>query len=192
MSVLAIYNCFHPVLNKPTKFIDEIDDKIVALANNMLETLRNTGNGIGLAANQVGESQSLIVIDLSASKEYKNEKPIIMINPIISDSSEELVEYEEGCLSIPDFYEKILRPSEVQVQYYDLKGKEYNVNADAILARVMQHEIDHLNGILFYQRLSPLKRNLTKNKLNKIKNGIVLPDYPYVLADGKLAIQPAS
>ncbi|HRS01378.1 MAG TPA: peptide deformylase [Bacteroidota bacterium] len=192
MAVLPIYNCFHPILSKPTKFIDEIDDKIIDLADNMLETLHKTGNGIGLAANQVGESRSLIVIDLSAAKEYKNEKPIIMVNPIIDSFSDDLVEFEEGCLSVPDFYEKILRPEAIQVVYYDLKGKEYNKNIDGLLARVMQHEIDHLNGILFYQRLSLLKRNMTKNKLNKIKNGIILPDYPYVLPDGKLVGQESN
>lgn len=191
MAVLPIYNSFHPVLNKPTKFIDEIDDDIIALANNMLETLHNTGNGIGLAANQVGISKSLIIIDLSASKEFKNKKPIVMINPTIASFSEELVESEEGCLSVPDFYEKIMRPSAIQVIYYDLKGKEFNLGVDSLLARVMQHEIDHLNGILFYQRMNPLKRNLNKNKLNKIKNGIILPDYPFVLPDGKLVMQPA-
>ncbi|MCE5305284.1 peptide deformylase [bacterium] len=192
MAVLNIYNSFHPILNKPTKYIDEIDDQIINLANNMLETLHNTGNGIGLAANQVGESKSLIVIDLSEAKDYKGAKPIVMINPSIESFSDEMIEYEEGCLSIPDFYENLMRPAAIQVQYYDLKGKEYNISTDALLARVMQHEIDHLNGILFYQRLSKLKLTLAKNKLNKIKNGTTLPNYPFVLPNGQLVVQTVS
>jgi peptide deformylase len=109
-----------------------------------------------------------------------------MINPEIVEFSDEKVIEQEGCLSVPDFYEEVERPVNILVKYLDLQEKEHIDEVTGYLARVMQHEIDHLNGILFYQRLSPLKKTLSKNKLNKIKKGIILPDYPFVLPDGTL------
>ncbi|MGB9701095.1 MAG: peptide deformylase [Candidatus Kapaibacteriota bacterium] len=186
MAIKPIYNCFHPVLNKPTTKVENIDFSVKQIANDLIDTLKKISNGVGLAANQIGATQSVLYIDISIVDEFKNVKPIIMINPEIIKFSEEKVIDQEGCLSIPDFYEEVERPDNILVKYYDLQEKEHIEEVSGYLSRVMQHEIDHLNGILFYQRLSPLKKTLSKNKLNKIKKGIILPDYPFVLPDGTL------
>jgi peptide deformylase len=184
--VIPIYSCFHPVLKKKTLPVNEINDDIKKLVDNMFETMYKA-DGIGLAANQVGVARSLIIIDINASKEkLKNEPPITMINPVIEQFSDVEVEYEEGCLSVPKFYEKVIRPEIIQVRYFDLDMKEHKVEASNLLARVMQHEIDHLNGIIFTERLSPINRTLAKSKLRKIQKGQTVPDYPFIDSDGKL------
>jgi peptide deformylase len=153
----------------------------------MFETMY-IANGIGLAANQVGVSKSLIVIDVnSGNKEKKYDiPPIALINPTILEFSEELFEYEEGCLSVPQFYEYVIRPKLIQVHYYDLNGNEQSIDADEMLARVIQHEFDHLNGILFFERLTAIKRTLAKSKLRKIQKGQIKTDYPMISQDGIL------
>ena len=184
--VIPIYSCFHPVLRKKTSEVTEVNDDLKKLVENMFETMYKA-DGIGLAANQVGQDKSLIVIDINASKEkHKNEPPITMINPVIELYSENDVEYEEGCLSIPKFYEKVMRPEIIQIKYFDLDMKEHKVETNNLLSRVMQHEVDHLNGIIFTERLSALNRTLAKSKLKKIQKGQVVPDYPYIDSNGKL------
>ncbi len=186
MAVRPIYNSFHPILNKPTNFIDNIDGKIFQIGMDLQDTLKAISNGVGLAGNQIGIDKSIILIDVTQVEEYKNAQPIIMINPEILEFSDDLTDYQEGCLSVPDLYEDVKRPSQIKVKYYDFNQKEIIKDLDGFLARVVQHEVDHLNGILFYQRFSPLKKTLNKNKLNKIKNGKLLPEYQFVLPDGKL------
>lgn len=166
--------------------MEEIDDSLIQLSADMFETM-HIAEGIGLAANQVGVSKSLLVIDISYFHKKTNYKPLLMINPEITAYSEEESEYEEGCLSVPTLHEIVVRPKEIEVKFQDINLNEYKMGADDILARVMQHEIDHLNGILFFERLTPLRKTLSKNKLKKIKKGIILPDYPMVLPDGRLA-----
>ena len=184
--VIPIYSCFHPILKKHTTPVLEISDDLKKLVENMFETMYKA-DGIGLAANQVGVDKSLIVIDINASKEkHRNEPPITMINPVIEKFSDEEVEYEEGCLSIPKFYEKVMRPEIIQIHYYDLDMKEHIVEAGNLLSRVMQHEYDHLNGIIFTERLSPINRTLSKSKLKKIQKGQIVPDYPFINSDGIL------
>ncbi len=184
MAIIPIYNSFHPVLKKKTEPIKEIDGKLKELVDNMFITMYRA-DGIGLAANQVGVSQSFVIIDVSASSDKKI-APLVMINPIIESFSDEEVDFSEGCLSVPKFFETVVRPKNIQVRYYDMNMKEHNEEVDDILSRVMQHEIDHLNGILFYERLSPIKRTLSKSKLKKIQRGKVIPKYPMVMANGKL------
>ncbi len=186
MAVLPIYNSFHPVLkNKATK-VESIDDSVRKLVEDMYDTLYNISNGVGLAANQVGDKRAVIVIDLGVGEEDKElSEQITMINPEIIENSEETDDDYEGCLSIPEFFEKVVRPAKIKVKYYDLDMKETVREVDGFLARCMQHEIDHLNGVLFYDRLSGLRKTLSKNKLKKIKKGIIVPDYPMINADGK-------
>lgn len=186
MAVKPVYNCFHPVLNNPTIDFEQIDGTAFQLIQDLLDTLKSISNGVGLAANQIGSNKSALVIDVSQMKEYANMKPFAMINPKIELFGEEESSWEEGCLSVPDLYEDVVRPKSIIVSYFDVNQKEHREEVDGFLARVMQHEIDHLNGILFYQRFSPLKKTLTKNKLQKIKKSIILPDYPYVTAEGEL------
>ncbi len=186
MAVLPIYSCFHPLLKKPTTEVKEINDEIKKLVDDMFESMYKA-DGIGLAANQVGISKSLIVIDINASKDKKHdEPPVTMINPVIEEFSEEEVEYQEGCLSVPKFYEDIERPKLIQIKYYDLDMNEHVREADDLLSRVMQHEVDHLRGIIFTERMSPIKRSLAKSKLKKIQKGLVIPNYPMIGKDGNL------
>jgi peptide deformylase len=186
MAVRPVYNCFHPVLNKPTVDFEQIDGKTLQIAQDLFDTLKSISNGVGLAANQIGIDQSIFVIDVSQVKEYSHLKPFEMINPVIEEFDDEEVEMEEGCLSVPDIYEGVVRPKSMIIRYFDLHQREHRKEVDGFLARVMMHEIDHLDGILFYQRFSMLKKTLTKNKLKKIRNGIILPDYSFVTADGEL------
>lgn len=186
MAVKPVYNCFHPVLNKPTNKIENINGQTFQHIQDLFDTLKSISNGVGLASNQIGAELSALVIDLSQVEKYSNLKPFEMINPEIIEFSDDEESLEEGCLSIPDFYEDVVRPKSIIVNYYDINQKLHHEEVSGFLARVMQHEIDHLKGILFYQRLSPLKKSLSKNKLNKIKKGIILPDYPFVTAEGEL------
>lgn len=187
MSLLPIYNCFNPVLKKKTEKVEHIDENLKKLVENMFETMYNA-DGIGLAANQVGVSKSLVIIDISRNDNFKNQPPLVLINPEIITFSEEKDEFLEGCLSIPNFYETVDRPEAIEIKFYDLNMKEHKIEANDLLARVMQHEIDHLNGILFFERLSPIKKTLAKSKLKKIKNGQVDAKYEMVNPDGRLYI----
>ncbi len=180
MAFLPIYSCFHPIMKKSTEPITEIDGDILRLAQDMIETM-HTADGCGLAGNQIGLSKSIVVIDTwafeNAKTKYKN---LVLINPTIISSSEEETDYKEGCLSVPDIHEIVKRPKAIQLKYYDLSGNEKIIEDDDILARVAQHEVDHLNGILFYEKFSPMRRTLTKSKLKKILKGQLLPEYKFV------------
>lgn len=186
MAIKPVYNCFHPILNKPTKEFVNINDEAYKIARDLQDTLHFISNGVGLAANQIGYDKSIILIDVRQIEEYANSLPLIMINPEIIAESENKIEMQEGCLSIPDLYENVLRSEIIQVRFWDLNQKEITKEYNGYLARVIQHEIDHLDGILFFQHLSSFKRTLIKNKLNKIRRGEILPDYPYIMPDGKL------
>ncbi|MBX3042495.1 MAG: peptide deformylase [Candidatus Kapabacteria bacterium] len=186
MAVIPIYNCFHPVLKKKTKKIMNIDDDINTLVKNMFDSLYNISNGVGLAGNQVGHEKSLFITDLSIGSDNPKTEPMVFINPEILEFSDEEDDYSEGCLSIPDYYEKVTRPVKISVKYYDLKEKEHIRDLEGFHARVFQHEYDHLLGILMYERLSPIRRTLSKNKLNRLKRGQIIPDYPMIQPDGSL------
>ena len=180
MAQLPIYNCFHPLMKKKTDDVTEIDASIKKLVGDMFETMYKA-DGIGLAANQVGISKSLLIVDTSSSSDEKfRHPPLVMINPEIEDESDDEVEMNEGCLSIPKFNDKVWRPETIQVKYYDLDGNSQSLEASDLLSRVIQHEVDHLDGILFYERLSAIRKTLAKSKLKKIEKGLVIPDYPMI------------
>jgi peptide deformylase len=165
-----------PVLRKKTKPVTKIDDEFISLLENMFFTM-DRSSGIGLAAPQVNIDMSLAIIDISYIEKYKDVKPIILINPEIIESSGE-VTLEEGCLSIPGIRCEISRPEKVSIKFNDIEMDEVRLNLDGFLARVAQHEIDHLNGKLFIDYLSPEKLKEIKKQLQLIKKGKVDADYP--------------
>ncbi|MGR9273047.1 peptide deformylase [Rhizobium leguminosarum] len=153
-----------PVLRQLSKPIERVDSDLQRLADDMLETMYDAP-GIGLAAIQIGVPRRMLVIDISREGEEK--QPQVFINPEIVKSSDERSVYEEGCLSIPDYYAEVERPAVVSVKYLDLNGKEQIVEADGLLATCLQHEIDHLNGVLFIDYISRLKREMVIKKFTK-------------------------
>ena len=151
------------VLRKKCQKVENIDAALVDLANNMIETMYSA-SGLGLAANQVGVSSDLFVIDVSIDKEKRD--PVIIINPVITPSEDEIMA-EEGCLSIPEVFAEVKRFQRVEVKGYDLKGNELRYEAEGFLARAFQHEMDHLNGVLFWDNLSKVKRDILQRKFKK-------------------------
>jgi peptide deformylase len=153
-----------PKLRLVSEPVAAIDGEIRRLADDMFETMYDAP-GIGLAAIQVGVPKRVVTIDV-AKKDAPRE-PQVFINPEIVSSSEEKSVYEEGCLSIPDIHEDVERPTRVRVRYLDLDGTAHEVEADGLLATCLQHEIDHLNGVLFIDHISKLKRDRTLKKFVK-------------------------
>ena len=160
-----------PVLRQVSKPIERVDADLQRLVDDMLETMYDAP-GIGLAAIQVGVPRRMLVIDLS--KEGEEKQPLVFINPEIVSSSDDRSVYEEGCLSIPDYYAEVERPAKVTVKYLDREGKEQSVEADGLLATCLQHEIDHLNGVLFIDHISRLKREMVIKKFTKAAKSKVL------------------
>ena len=163
MSILDIRVLGDPILRQSTEPVKEITDELRTLVADMFETMHHA-RGIGLAAPQVGRSERLAVIEIEG-------EPLVVINPEIVETSSGKVKAEEGCLSIPDIYADVERPKDVVVRAMDLEGKEYEIEATELLARCLQHEIDHLDGRLFLDYLSVLKRTaaLAKWKLQQDK-----------------------
>jgi peptide deformylase len=151
-----------------SKKIEKVTPEIRQLADDMFETMY-AAPGIGLAAIQVAEPVRLITMDLAKKNEEGevNPQPRVFINPEILSSSEEVSVYEEGCLSIPEYYEEIERPAKVRVRFTDLDGKVHEEDAEGLFATCIQHEIDHLNGVLFIDYLSKLKRDRVQKKFSK-------------------------
>tara|TARA_B100001057_G_scaffold471443_1_gene533776 strand:- start:1615 stop:2139 length:525 start_codon:yes stop_codon:yes gene_type:complete len=163
-----------PILRKKSERLEKVDDELRRLLDEMLETMYSAP-GIGLAAVQVGILKRVIVIDISKAKEKKN--PLFLINPEIISKSENTSIYEEGCLSLPGHFAEIERPAECSVKYIDYDGKEKEIKTNGLLSTCIQHEVDHLNGVLFIDYLSKLKRDMIVKKLVKHKkelNKIVL------------------
>ncbi len=163
MAVREILIIGDPVLTRVSDPVEEITEDIVRLAKDMVETV-HAAPGIGLAAPQVGVNKRLIVVDLSVGE--NKDALHVLVNPTIVLAEGEAV-CEEGCLSVPDIKEKVSRPYRVVVRGLDLKGRPVEVEGEDLLARALCHEIDHLDGILFVEKLSPLKRTLIKKKLRK-------------------------
>ncbi|MHA7969539.1 peptide deformylase [Rhizobium sp. CAU 1783] len=153
-----------PLLRQVSTPIERVDDDMRQLADDMLETMYDAP-GIGLAAIQIGVPRRLLVIDVA--KEGEDKRPLVFINPEIITSSDERSVYEEGCLSIPDYYAEVERPASVTVKSIDRDGKERLTEADGLLATCLQHEIDHLNGVLFIDHISRLKREMVIKKFTK-------------------------
>ena len=158
-----------PILRKKCEPLEKVDEETKKLMDDMLETMY-AAPGIGLAAIQVGILKRLVVIDIS--KEEEKKKPIFLINPQIIHQSEKTSVYEEGCLSLPGHFAEIERPSECYVDYIDYYGKKKTLKASGLLATCIQHEVDHLNGILFIDYLSKLKKDMIIKKLLKQKKEI--------------------
>ncbi|CAH0339282.1 peptide deformylase [Rhizobium sp. CECT 9324] len=153
-----------PLLRQVSQPIERVHADIRKLAEDMLETMYEAP-GIGLAAIQVGVARRMLVIDIS--KEGDEREPLVFINPEIVRSSDEYSVYEEGCLSIPDYYAEVERPASITVKSLDREGRETLTEADGLLATCLQHEIDHLNGVLFIDHISRLKREMVIKKFTK-------------------------
>jgi len=166
MAILPILTAPDPLLKKKSVDVVEVNDDIRTFLNDMVETMYDAP-GIGLAAPQVGVLKNIIVVDVSEDDE--NNIPMKMINPKITWASEELSSYEEGCLSVPQSYAEIERPSKVRIKYLDETGTEHEIDADGMLATCVQHEIDHLEGTLFIDHMSRIKRSIIMRKLTKMK-----------------------
>jgi len=177
MSIIPITVCGDKILRKKTAKVTDIDGKTIGIIANMFETMRNA-NGIGLAANQIGLNNQIFVVDISPVEGYETYKPMTFINPKIVSKSEETTSVEEGCLSIPDIRSEIIRPEQIQISYFDVNMKEQIIEADEMLARVMQHEYDHLQGILFIDYLNDEMKKKYKKHLAKIKKRKLDVDYP--------------
>ena len=162
-----------PRLKKLCTPVADLSDDLRALADDMLETMY-AAPGIGLAAPQVGVMDRLIVMDCEKD-ETQPPKPMVMFNPEIIDTSEDLNVYEEGCLSIPEQYAEVERPESIRVRYLDRSGEEQELDATGMLATCIQHEMDHLDGILFVDLISSLKRNMILRKLSKAKKMAAAP-----------------
>lgn len=153
-----------PLLRQVSAPIERVDADLEQFIDDMLETMYEAP-GIGLAAIQVGVPRRLLVIDLT--KDDEERKPLVFINPEILTSSDERSVYEEGCLSIPDYYAEVERPASITVKSIGRDGKEQLTEADGLLATCLQHEIDHLNGVLFIDHISRLKREMVIKKFTK-------------------------
>ena len=163
-----------PILRKKSETLEKVDDELRSLLDDMLETMYSAP-GIGLAAVQIGILKRLVVIDISKDKEKKN--PLFLINPEIISKSKNTSIYEEGCLSLPGHFAEIERPAECQIKYIGYDGKKKEIKAKGLLSTCIQHEIDHLDGKLFIDYLSKLKKDMILKKLVKHKkelNKIVL------------------
>ncbi|PSJ59205.1 peptide deformylase [Kumtagia ephedrae] len=165
MSIKPLIILPDPILRLVSKPIERIDEPVRKLAADMLDTMYDAP-GIGLAAIQVGEPLRMLVIDLA--KEDEPKAPQVFINPEIVERSDERSVYEEGCLSIPDYYAEVERPATVRVNYLDLEGNAREAVADGLLATCLQHEIDHLDGVLFIDHISRLKRDIVVRKFRKL------------------------
>jgi len=166
MAVLPILKIPDPVLRKKAKPVERVDAELRRLVDDMLATMYEAP-GIGLAAPQVGVLRRLIVMD--PTKDEAPKSPILMVNPEILERSEEMRVHDEGCLSIPDFTAEIERPAKTRVSYIDLQGKKQEAKLEGIWSTLVQHEIDHLNGVLFIDYLSRLKREMVVRKFTKQK-----------------------
>lgn len=164
MTIKPIIKVPDPVLRQTSEEIERIDDELRALIDDMFETMYDAP-GVGLAAVQVGIPRRLLVLDVAGKEDAP--APICMINPVIEQLGDQPRVYEEGCLSLPDVLVEIERPAQVQVRYTDREGKEQVLEADGLLATAVQHEIDHLNGKLIIDFLTPLRRNMVVRKLKK-------------------------
>lgn len=153
------------MLRKPSEPVTTVTSEIRTLADDMLATMYDAP-GIGLAAVQIGVMKRVVVIDLAKQEEDKT--PMVFLNPEVTAASDELNVHEEGCLSIPEYYAEVERPERVTVRYLGLDGKSHTLDADGLLATCLQHEIDHLNGILFIDYLSKLKRDRVIRKFTKV------------------------
>ncbi len=172
VAVLDIIVAPDPRLKIKAKPVDAVDDGVRGFLDDMLETMY-AANGIGLAAPQVGDGRRVIVVDCARPEE--DPQPICLVNPQIIGIADEDRIHEEGCLSLPEHYAEVIRPDWIKVRYLDRDGEIRELKAEGILAICIQHEIDHLDGILFVDHISSLKRNMILRKLQKAKKLAAVP-----------------
>ena len=173
MSLLEILEVPHPGLRAVAKPVDTVDEGVRDTINDMFDTMYDA-RGIGLAATQVGIERRIVVIDLQEPEGEGEEakparQPLAFVNPELTWLSDELASYNEGCLSIPEQYAEVERPARCKVKWLDADGKEYEQEMDGLLSTCIQHEIDHLNGVLFTDHISRLKRDMIMKKLAKAR-----------------------
>jgi len=166
MSAKKILTEPNKLLRQVSKSVEKVGDEERVLMDDMLETMYDAP-GIGLAAIQIGVPKRIIVMDISRDEDKK--EPRYFVNPIIKNKNKEKAKYEEGCLSVPDQFAEIERPNACEVEYLDYNGKKQILKAEGLLATCIQHEMDHLEGILFIDYLSKLKKSMIIKKLSKIK-----------------------
>ena len=186
MSVLPIVTYNDAVLREKAVKIETLDEGVSKLIDDMLETMYEA-HGVGLAAPQIGKSLRLFVIDADAmiddddpDAEKLRIGPTVFINPEIVSMSDVKVPLDEGCLSLPDLRESVVRPESLVIRYKDREFNDCELEASGWLARVIQHEYDHLDGVLFFDHLGSFRRRLLKGKLDAIASGLVTPEYPVV------------
>ena len=171
MAIRPILETPDPILRQISAPVDAVTDEIRALVDDMFETMY-AAPGIGLAAIQIGVAKRVLVIDLQEPEEEEGEpvkKPLVFINPEIVETSETLQAYNEGCLSVPEMYAEVERPDRIRARWLDRDGKAHDEALDGLLAVCLQHEMDHLQGILFIDHLSRLKRDMILKKLAKAR-----------------------
>ena len=166
MAVLPIITAPDPLLKLKSERVEQVDDALRKLMDDMLETMY-LAPGIGLSAIQVAVPKRIVVVDVARDDEPAN--PLYLVNPELVRVSDELAVYEEGCLSLPDHYADVERPAEIEVEFLDYHGKKQSMKAEGLLATCIQHEMDHLEGVLFVDHISTLKRNMILRKLKKAK-----------------------
>ena len=171
MSVKPILTEPNKLLRKISESVESVGDEERRLMDDMLDTMY-AAPGIGLAAIQIGVPKRIIVMDISRDEDKK--EPRYFVNPVIKNKNNETSRYEEGCLSVPDQFAEIERPNECEVEYLDYNGKKQLLKADGLLATCIQHEMDHLEGVLFIDYLSKLKKSMIIKKLSKIKSNRII------------------
>ena len=169
MAIKTILTEPNKILRQVSKQVEKVGEEEKKIMDDMLETMYQA-NGIGLAAIQIGIPKRIIVIDLAKGEEKKN--PMYFVNPIIKNKNSDLSRYEEGCLSVPDQFAEVDRPSSCEVEYLDYNGEKKFLKAEGLLATCIQHEMDHLEGILFIDYLSKLKKSMIIKKLSKQKSKV--------------------
>ena len=176
--ILPIYTFGADVLRQATPQLKENSEALQSLIDSMFETMHNA-KGVGLAAPQVGRQERVFVVDLTASLEdeegfdvAKLPGPLVFINPTIQPLDGHEAEYEEGCLSIPEIRENVVRPDAVEIEYLDRSLAPERLHASGLLARVIQHELDHLDGKIFLDHLSKIKRNIVEKKIERVRESI--------------------
>ena len=167
MAIKTILTEPNKILRQVSKRVENVGEEEKKIMDDMLETMYQA-NGIGLAAIQIGIPKRIIVIDLAKGEEKKN--PMYFVNPVIKNKNQNLATYEEGCLSVPDQFAEVNRPSTCEVEYLDYNGEKKIIKAEGLVATCIQHEMDHLQGILFIDYLSKLKKSMIIKKLSKGKN----------------------
>jgi peptide deformylase len=177
MPLLPITLYGDKILRKKVDRVKEVDNDTIELITNMFDTMRNA-YGIGLAANQVGVNKSIFIVDITEVESYEDTKPMVLINPRIIKYSDEETLFEEGCLSIPEIRAEVKRPEAITISYQDTDLNEQIFEVDKLMARVMQHEYDHLRGILFTDLIDPELQKQFKKPMNKIKKRKVDINYP--------------